>query len=430
VKSLTPTVSIIIPCRNERHHIKACLSSVLAQEEPQGGFEVIVADGMSDDGTREILARLEEQVGGLNAERSTVSAATLSASDGERAGMRCTSSSYPDGLEVCSPVVRQPSGRSPVLRIIDNPGRIVSTGLNTAIRAARGQIIIRMDAHTEYAPDYLARCVEVLEKTGADNVGGPARTKSDTYLEEAIAAAYHSPFAVGGARFHYADYEGYVDTVTYGCWPQSTFERFGYFDEELVRNQDDEHNLRITRGGGKVYQSPKIKSWYRLRGTLSALFNQYMQYGYWKVRVIQKHKLPASPRHLAPGAFVLALTSLFLLFAFGSLLSAFAPNSQLSALNIPILIFTFHISAFSFSFLAALGTYALAVLVASVHAAARTEWKLLPVLPFVFPCYHFGYGFGFLRGILDFVIRRRRASPSFTKLTRGSPKVKALVRSR
>jgi len=151
VKTLTPIVSVIIPCRNERHHIEACLSSVLAQEEPQGGFEVIVADGMSDDGTREILARLEEQVGGLNAERSTVSAATLSASDGERAGVRCTSSSYPNGPEVCSLGVPQPPERSPILRIIDNPGLIVSTGLNTAIRAARSKVIIRMDAYTEYA---------------------------------------------------------------------------------------------------------------------------------------------------------------------------------------------------------------------------------------------------------------------------------------
>ena len=206
-----------------------------------------------------------------------------------------------------------------------------------------------------------------------------------------------------------------MDTVYLGCWPRSTFEKFGLFDEELVRNQDDEHNLRITRGGGKVYQSPKIKSWYRPRGSLKALFKQYMQYGYWKVRVIQKHKLPASIRHLVPGAFVLALMLLFLLSVFSFLLSAFAPN--------------FQVSTFSFSFLAALAAYALCVLVASVVTAAKTEWKLLPVLPLVFGCYHFGYGFGFLRGILDFVILRRGASVSFTKLTRGSSEAKAAVRS-
>src|SRR5256885_2858336 len=167
---------------------------------------------MSDDGTREILARLEEQVSGRNAERSTVSAATLSASDGERVGVRCASPSYPGGPEVWSLVVPQPPGRSPILRIIDNPGRFVSNGLNAAIRAARGEIIIRMDAHTEYAPDYVRECVAALQATGADNVGGPARTKADTYLEKAIAAAYHSPFAVGGARFHDLNYQGFLDT--------------------------------------------------------------------------------------------------------------------------------------------------------------------------------------------------------------------------
>jgi hypothetical protein len=298
-----------------------------------------------------------------------------------------------------------------------------------------------MDAHTEYATDYVRECVAILQESGADNVGGPARTRPQTYMEKAVAAAYHSSFSVGGARFHDMNYKGYVDTVTYGCWPRSTFEKFGLFDEELVRNQDDEHNLRITRGGGKIYQSPNIKSWYRPRGTLAALFMQYLQYGYWKVRVIQKHKLPASWRHLVPGAFLLTLAVLFLLSIFSFLFSAFAPNSQLSALSIPISIFSFpwpvkwaayftgQVSAFSFSFLAALGAYLLAVLVASVVTVAKTEWKLLPVLPLVFGCYHFGYGFGFLRGILDFVILRRGASVSFTKLTRASSKAKAAIRS-
>ena len=344
------------------------MRSILRQEEPEGGFEVVIADGMSSDGTREILKRLAAQ---------------------ERR-----------------------------IRVIDNPQVIVSSGLNTAARAARGDIMARMDAHTEYAPDYLKQCVETLKRTKADNVGGPARTKADRYLQRAVAAAYHSPFSVGGARFHNPDYEGYVDTVTYGCWPRSTYEKFGRFDEELVRNQDDEYNLRITRGGGKVYQSPKIRSWYRPRGSLTALFRQYMQYGYWKVRVIQKHKLPASWRHLVPGAFVLGLMLLFLLSAFSFLLSGFAPNSRLSALSIPTSIFSVQLSAFSFSFLAALGAYLLAVLVASVVTAAKTEWELLPVLPLVFGCYHFGYGFGFLRGVWDFIIRRRRSRASFKRLTR------------
>lgn len=338
----TRLASIVIPCRNEHECIEDCLLSTLKQIEPQGGFEIIVADGMSDDGTRDILQRLIH--------------------------------------------------KEPRVRVIDNAGRIASTGLNAGVRAAQGRIIVRMDAHTEYAPDYVRECVAALRATGAENVGGPARTKARSYMEKAVAAAYHSPFAVGGARFHDPNYEGYVDTVTYGCWHRSAFERFGYFDEELVRNQDDEHNLRIIRGGGKIWQSPKIKSWYKPRGSLRALFKQYMQYGYWKVRVIQKHKLPASWRHLVPGGFLVTLA----FSALGSLL--FTPARWL--------------------FLLLVGLYTLGVLAASVVTAARTEWKLLPALPLVFVCYHFGYGFGFLRGIWDFVIRQAQPRTSFSHLTR------------
>jgi len=166
------------------------------------------------------------------------------------------------------------SGADSRIRVIANPKRIVSAGLNEAIRAAEGEIIVRMDAHTEYAPDYVINCVSALLKSGADNVGGPARTKAETWMERAIAAAYHSPFAVGGALFHNVEYEGYVDTVPYGCWWKSSFERYGLFDDELARNQDDEHNLRIIRGGGRIWQTPQIKSWYRQRGSLGALFRQ------------------------------------------------------------------------------------------------------------------------------------------------------------
>jgi glycosyltransferase involved in cell wall biosynthesis len=377
--TVAPRVSVIVPCRNESSHIATCVAGLLALEVPAGGFEVVVADGRSDDGTRKILEQL--------------------------------------------------AGKNSRLKVIDNPGLTAPCGLNAAIHAARGGIIVRADAHTEYAPDYLLRCLEVLQQTGADNVGGPWVARGGGYISQAIAAAFQSPFAVGGARAHNAAYEGPIDTVYLGCWRKEAFAKFGYFDEELVRNQDDEYNLRIKRGGGKVYQSPKIKSWYRPRGTLAALFKQYMQYGYWKVRVIQKHKLPASWRHLVPGAFLLTLAVLFPLSVFSFLLSAFAPNSQLSALRIPISIFSFQVSAFSFSFLAALAAYALCVLVASVVMVAKIEWKLLPVLPLVFGCYHFGYGLGFLRGILDFVILRRGASVSFTKLTRGSSEAKAAIRS-
>src|SRR5262249_10743234 len=156
------------PTRNEKDCIENCLRSILAQQPPAGGFEIIVADGMSDDGTRAILERLERE--------------------------------------------------NPCLHVIDNPVRIVSTGLNEAIKAAKGEIILRMDAHTEYALDYIRQCVTVLQETGADNVGGPWTAKGTGRVSQAIAAAFQSPFAIGGAKGHNTNYTGLVDTVYLGCW--------------------------------------------------------------------------------------------------------------------------------------------------------------------------------------------------------------------
>jgi succinoglycan biosynthesis protein ExoA len=342
--SSEPAVSIVIPCRNERDQIEATIRSILAQESPVGGFEVIVADGMSDDGTREILQELADE--------------------------------------------------DPRLRIIDNPGRIVSTGLNAAIRSSRGGIIMRMDAHTSYARDYIRQCVEVLRETGSDNVGGPWVARGDGLIGGAIAAAFQSGFACGGATGHDPAYEGAVDLVYLGCWRREICDRIGLFDEELVRNQDDEFNFRLKLAGAKIWQTPRIKSWYKPRASLRSLFKQYMQYGYWKVRIIQKHKIPASPRHLAPGTFVF----LMLILPPISLYWSFA----------------------MWFWLAAAGIYATCALAASCSTAARHGWRFLPVLPFVFACYHFGYGLGFLHGVLDLVILRRGPSRTYTDLTRAS----------
>jgi glycosyltransferase involved in cell wall biosynthesis len=360
-----PMVSVILVCRCEAEHIRSVIGSILDQEEPEGGIEIVVADGMSEDGTKEILTEM---------------AAT-----------------------------------EPRLKVIENPARITSAGLNAAIRKARGQVIVRMDAHTHYAPDYVRQCLELLQKTGADNVGGPWVAQAHGYLGEAIAAAFQSRFAVGGARGHVPRYEGAVDTVYLGCWRKETFERFGNFDENLVRNQDDEHNLRILRGGGRIWQSPKIRSWYQSRTSIKGLFDQYMQYGYWKVQVIRKHKLPASVRHLVPGAFLLSLILLVLAWDISLLTLPFvSPGSAVH--NVLVLTrksATIGLAGIVLSYVAAL-------LLASIQAAFRTQWKLFPVLPVVFCCYHLGYGWGFLRGVLDFAVFHRGASAVFTRLTRPS----------
>jgi succinoglycan biosynthesis protein ExoA len=328
-------ISIIVPCRNESKHLRAFFSSVLAQVLPDGAtLEMLIADGASTDGTREIL--------------------------------------------------NEYAASCPYIRIVDNPRRIVSTGLNLAIRLATGEIIVRMDVHADYAKDYVAQCVAVLNETKADNVGGPAQTRSSSYMQEAISAAYHSPFACGGARFHDVNYEGPVDTVTFGCWRKEVLQKIGLFDEELVRNQDDELNFRLIRAGGKIFQSPRIRCWYEPRVSLLALASQYFQYGYWKVRVIRKHGSPASLRHLVPAAFV---GTLFLL----SLASFFTVTAE-------------------YALAIVLGLYIMANLAASL-AICRDKHHLLPVMPLVLATYHFSYGFGFLAATLGAILPSYRNHP-------------------
>jgi hypothetical protein len=216
--------------------------------------------------------------------------------------------------------------------------------------------------------------------------------RGHSWVQEAIAVSHHSAFSAGGARWHDPEYEGPADTVFGGFYRAEVFKKIGLFDEALVRNQDDEFNLRLTRCGGRIWQSPVIRSWYYPRSSLSGLFRQYLQYGYWKVKVIQKHQLPASVRHLVPGAFAAALLLLPLLALF------YAPAWWL--------------------WLAMVALYAgCSLLAAAFSAAGRQRW-LIAVLPGIFACYHLGYGLGFLIGIIDFLLLRRGPAALFMGLTR------------
>jgi len=253
-------VTAIVPCRNELASIESCVLSILGQEQCDGGIEVIVVDGLSDDGTPAILNLL--------------------------------------ALEY------------PSLTVFTNPKRTMPTGVNIGIQAARGRYIAIMGAHNRYAPDYLRQGVQVLEETNADNVGGSMICEGRSHVQRAIALAHHSKFSVGGARWHNPDYEGPAETVFGGVYRREVFERIGLFDEEMVRNQDDEFNLRLIQHGGRIWHSPRIRSWYSPRQSLTALFRQYVQYGYWRVRVIQKRKAAASPRRFIPGLFVFLLLAL------------------------------------------------------------------------------------------------------------------------
>jgi len=357
------TVSVIVPCRNERDHIEAFCRSAAAQQLPAGwALQVLVADGLSDDGTRERLA------------------------------------AWCDA--------------DPRFVMIDNPGRIVSCGLNRCIERAGGEFIVRMDVHTVYAPDYIARCIEAWQTTGADNVGGPWKAEGqsgpDGTVQRAVAAAFQSRWVAGGALSRDLAYNGWVDTVYLGAWPRSTFERFGGFDEQLVRNQDDEHNLRIHRGGGRVWQSASIQSTYHPRASVADVFRQYRQYGYWKPFVMKKHGQAAAFRHLVPGVFAASLLGLAaLLFVSGLAVSAGQSWAVWPTLVVATLLF------------AQVGLYAGAVSAVSLLIAREHGVDLLPQLPRVIAAYHLGYGLGSLRGWWDALVRGR-PDPAFGRLTRGA----------
>jgi len=200
--------------------------------------------------------------------------------------------------------------------MLDNPKKIVPTGMNIVLQQAKGEIIIRVDGHTIIAPDYVRQCVDALHRTDADNVGGKMRAQGESIFGQCVSIATSSPFGVGGARFHYSDKEEWVDTVYMGAWKREIFENVGLFDEELVRNQDDEFNYRLRSQGWKILLSPKIKSQYFCRSSPQSLWKQYFQYGFWKVRVLQKHPFQMRPRQFVPAIFVGALFISFILIFF------------------------------------------------------------------------------------------------------------------
>ena len=338
-------VSVIVPCRNERRYIERFCAGVLAQQLPPGWqLQLVIADGDSDDGTRELLQQL--------------------------------------------------NARDPRINWIANPARIVSPGLNAALKVAEGEIIVRMDVHTDYASDYIAQCLALHAETGADNVGGPWHAVPDAEagpMQHAVAAAFQSRWVAGGALSRQLDFDGWVDTVYLGSWPRKTFERFGGFDEQLVRNQDDEHNLRITKGGGKVWQSSRIRSTYRPRATLSQVFRQYLQYGYWKPFVMKKHGQAASLRHLVPSLFVAAL----------------------AVLAVPVL---FGVTWPLVALLALYGGAVLAMTLA-VWQQQRASLAVGLRIPGVIAAYHLGYGIGSLAGWWD-VLRGVNGRARFATLTR------------
>lgn len=319
-----------MPIRNEQAYIERSLGAVLAQDYPAELLEILVVDGMSKDGTRELV------------------------------------------LDIAANDAR--------VQLLDNPAGIVPPGLNLGINQASGEIIVRVDGHCEIAPDYVSHCVQHLLEDGVDGVGGPIETVGETTAAQAIALAMSSWFGVGGSAFRTVkDRPMLVETVAFPAYRQETLQRNGPFDEELVRNQDDEYNYRLLKRGGKILLSPDIRSRYYSRSGLRKLWRQYYQYGFWKVRVMQKHPRQMRYRQFVPVVFVGSLIA-------GSLLALLLPPLWL--LLVAVLV-----------------AYGAANWVASVALARESRWVYLPYLLLAHPILHVSYGAGFLVGLVHFADR-------------------------
>jgi GT2 family glycosyltransferase len=256
VAARQPSVSVVIPARNEVGFIEDCVDALFAQDFIPERYEVIIVDGMSDDGTRAVLDRLR--------------------------------------------------AKEPRLRVIDNPRQQIAPALNLGVQAATGDVIIRIDGHTRAEPDFVRSSLKLLaDHPEAWLVGGPRTHKGRNAFARGVAIAMTSPVGVGGANHNFKDYEGHAETIAEPAFHRWVFERVGMYDERFIRNEDDELNLRIHKAGGKIFVSPTVKHDYWVRDSVKGLFRQYLQYGYWKVEVMRKHGQVVAPRHLVPLVFVL-----------------------------------------------------------------------------------------------------------------------------
>jgi cellulose synthase/poly-beta-1,6-N-acetylglucosamine synthase-like glycosyltransferase len=336
---MQPEVSIVIPCRNEENYIAACVDSMLQQDYPS--IEVLVCDGMSDDGTRNVLEK------------------------------------YSD---------------NPKVRVLDNHARVTPIALNLGIQNAKGDIIIIFGAHATMNVDYVSKSVETFtidDKIGC--VGGVLNQVDENEDAAVISKAMSSVFGVGNAHFRTGTKSGFVDTVAFGAYKKEVFEKVGFFDDELVRNQDDEFNFRVLKGGYKIYLNPEIQADYYVRGNFQKLWRQYYQYGYWKVYVNRKHKTVTTFRQLIP-AFMVSCFGVTFLFA---------------------LIFPIFWNLFLAGTLFYLG--------AAFYFAQRKvafSIRIWGVMRSFFVL-HFSYGSGYLMGIFDFLIlNKKQVNQNAQKLSR------------
>lgn len=318
-----PLITVLMPVRNEEAHIRGAVQSVLTNGYPLESLELIAIDGQSDDRTRDILVEMRQ-----------VSSIT----------------------------------------VLDNPARIVPTAMNIGLAQAKGEIIFRLDGHAKYLPGYIQRVVSfLLAHPEVACAGGALRTMGENAVGKAITAAQTSPFGVGDSRFRLAGYTGEVDTVAFGGYRREVFERIGGFDEELVRNQDDELNHRLRKAGMKVWMLGDITSIYVARGSYAKLWRQYFQYGFWKIRTMQKLGHVPTIRSVVPGVFAFSLLFSFLIMP--------VVHWPLFALTI---------------------CYSLFLILGWFHGKMQSIVLRTQKL-FAIAIMHFSYGMGFWAGVLRFM---------------------------
>ena len=324
-----PKVSVIVPCYNEQSTIRLLLEALNGQTFPRDEMEVIIADGHSTDGTRDAIAAFQRESPGL------------------------------------------------VVGLVDNTPRSIPSALNRAIEASRGEIIVRLDAHSKPYPDYVEQCVKAHEQGRGDNVGSvwEIRPGAETWIAKSIAVAAAHPLGVGDAWYRHTRHAAQVDTVPFGSFSRALIDQVGFFDESLLTNEDYEFNARVRRAGGRIWLDPSIRSVYFARPTLVELVRQYWRYGFWKWHMLRRYPDTLRWRQALPPLFVLSLVSLLMGSAFLPLLR--------------ILLACELVLYFSILFLAGL-----------LAASRERKAFLLIGLPLAIPLMHVPWGSGLLWSIL------------------------------
>lgn len=317
--------SIIIPCRNEVNNIEKCLNTLYHQSYPSSNFEIILVDGLSEDGTLDLLNRLTQKFNNL--------------------------------------------------KVYSNPKIYTPHALNLGIKYSKGDYILILGAHAEYDEYYIENCVKILKNNSdVDCTGGPISQRGKTDFGKATAIAMSSMIGIGRPNHRKSDFEGYAEMACFPMFRKKVFDDFGLYDETLINNQDDEFCFRLRLNSRKIYITNKAKSVYYVRDNIKSLFKQYYNYGYWRVAVLKKHKIPISYRQQIPIIFYGMVIILFLL--------GFMINNHIISFGLPII-------------------YLLSIFAFSISKIGQEKFNVILKIPIAISILHLSYALGFLSGLRD-----------------------------